>query len=111
MPTFERLWKGKEHKNGSYKTICGGDYWDWPWWKRVLSTMTHRPYAHYKGWKLWLSRVRDSHSNSTHFDYGDDGSKVYHPSPREYRTLGRSMASSRIKPIWWEWVREPTAPC
>lgn len=104
---FERLYKGKVRSDrwGLMTTICEGPYWDWPAWKRCLATVAHRPYARVISLMCWWGRRKPSRCpQASHYDYGDDGSKCYHPSAREYRQLGYALASSRIKPVFYRVV-------
>ena len=70
--------------------VCAGAYWGWPWWKRALARLAHRPYAHWCGcrsawWWLRHPRERSPRGNL-----------------RMYYAIGKSLASSRIVPISWE---------
>ena len=70
--------------------VCGGAYWDWPWWKRTLATLVRPIYsAYYRerarfSWKYVSHQTRDF--------MGRDG----------YLDTCAGMAQTRIKPIWWE---------
>ncbi len=74
-----------------FTMTCVGDYWNWPWWKRLLSTLVYVPYGWY--------RV-------------EQGRWSWHQIPVESTTrrMGRdmyletvkSLAHSHIKPVFWQ---------
>lgn len=84
--------KGEIKEYPGMRLTCGGVYWVWPWWKRVLSTFVFWPYGHYGAVKgtLWKWRHPEAFSH------------LPHPMPRGfyYQTLYSTFAS-RVRPIYW----------
>lgn len=74
------------------KMTCGGAYWDWPWWKRVLSTLAFWPYGHFGAikWLMWSLRHPEKY----------DRLPIALPDWFLYQTV-YSQYSSRVRPIYW----------
>ena len=90
-----RSYKGEVHYIGDRKMICGGAYWDWPWWKRTLSTIAHPVYVRWR----FLRALWRWHTSKRTRSVGLPGRQM--PKDAFLKTC-QSLASSRIKPIWWQ---------
>ena len=65
-----------------------GAYFDWPWWKRRLSDLADNPYQ-------WWTTLRGLWYWTFHEAPPED------ISVRTMLCVGRSIASSRVKPVYW----------
>lgn len=91
--------KGEVETKGGFTMTCVGAYWDWPWWKRGLSTLARLPYGWFameRGRFLW----RHIPDNSTTKQMGRDF----------YLETYKSLVDSHIRPIFWELERDETLP-
>lgn len=86
-----------DHREGEdFYTVCGGDYWDWPWWRRILSTIFYIPWGWYrmeKGrfwWHKYVPLDSETRRMGIHF----------------YLETIKSMAHSDVRPIWFE-LKQP----
>ena len=99
MKLWEADHKGDVHSYpGGMSLTCGGKYFDWPWWKRRLSDITHRPYATYRGLRGVAWRLgKHPHLLFKWHNHEDGG---YAPLTTMYG-ISYSLGSSHIKPIYW----------
>lgn len=99
MKLWETNHKGDVHTYPEGMSLtCGGKYFDWPWWKRRLSDIGHRPYATYRGLRGVLWRLR-KHRHGLQ-EWHTHGKQAYVPLKETY-AISHSLGSSHIKPIYW----------
>ncbi len=90
--------KGDVEDFPGMRLICGGEYWDWPLWRRFLATLLYKPLGHWTGLKVWFRRLR----HRPWAEHMHRNPKRFCPSPREYYKLGYGIRSSNVRPIWYE---------
>lgn len=99
--------KGDIHEYPGMRVTCGGEYWDWPLWRRFLATLLYKPLGHWTGFRVWFRRIRhrpwsEHMHKSRHVSPSGESRKQVCLSAREYYKLGYGVRSSKVRPIWWE---------